>query len=109
MAAFDSIDIAQGDIDQTAWGIELFLTSLSSMSMTVNAGLMMFRIFKVFQGLKSISDEKSLRVTSGTKLRSIVFGNSFVCYPIDSGLDHHSSTDGDGCRVVCLSVHRRYP
>ena len=106
MAAFDSIDIAQGDIDQTAWGIKLLLTSFTSMSMTVNACLIVCRIFTVFQELKSISDEKSLRVTGGTKLRSIIFGNGFVRYPIDSGLDHHSSADSDGCRVLCLSIHR---
>ena len=46
--------------------------------MTVNAlvtGLIVFRIFKVFREVKHVttSDEKSLGVTGGGKLRSIIF------------------------------------
>ena len=46
--------------------------------MTVNAlvtGLIVFRIFKVFREVKDVitSDEKSLGVTGGSKLRSIIF------------------------------------
>ena len=59
------------------WGNTLVLTSLIA-SMTVNAlvtGLIVFRIFKVFRGVKDIttSDEKSLGVTRGRKLRSVIF------------------------------------
>jgi hypothetical protein len=46
--------------------------------MTVNAlvtGLIVFRIFKVFREVKGVttSNEKSLGITGGRKLRSIIF------------------------------------
>jgi len=46
--------------------------------MTVNAlvtGLIVFRIFKVFRGVKSVStlDETSFGITGGKKLQSIIF------------------------------------
>ena len=59
------------------WGNALTLASLIA-SMTVNAlatGLIVFRILKVFREIKdiTISDEKSLGITRGSKLRSIIF------------------------------------
>src|SRR5882757_10088869 len=70
--------IAADDIlTQTEWGIILALIGLTA-SMTVNAlvtGLIVFRIFKVFRQVNSIttSDETSLGVTGGRKLCSIIF------------------------------------
>ena len=69
--------IGQGQIETTTWGDMLALASLTA-SMTVNAlvtGLIVFRIFKVFREVKDVttSDEKSLGVTGGEKLRSIIF------------------------------------
>jgi hypothetical protein len=59
------------------WSNILTLTSLTA-SMTVNAlvtGLIVFRIFKVFRNSRGLttSAEKSLGVTGGGKLRSIIF------------------------------------
>ena len=61
----------------TWWSNALILTSLVA-SMTVNAlvtGSIVFRIFKVFCEVKdtTTSDEKSLGVTRGRKLHSIIF------------------------------------
>jgi hypothetical protein len=69
--------IAQGQIITTTWSNVLALASFT-VSMTVNAlvtGLIVFRIFKVFREVKDVttSDEKSLGVTRGRKLRSIIF------------------------------------
>jgi hypothetical protein len=71
--------IAQGQIDVSAWGSILALASFTA-SMTVNAlvtGLIVFKIFKVFREVKSVttSNEKFLGVThaGGRKLRSIIF------------------------------------
>ena len=69
--------IEHGVAQITLWGFTLSLTSLIA-SMTVNAlatGLIVFRIFKVFRDVKYIitSDEKSLGLTGGWKLRSIIF------------------------------------
>jgi hypothetical protein len=69
--------IAQGQIDISAWGSILVLTSFTA-SMTVNAlvtGLIVFKIFKVFREVKSIttSNEKSLGITGGRKFRSVIF------------------------------------
>src|SRR5882757_9855666 len=70
--------IAADDIlTQTEWGIILALIGLTA-SMTVNAlvtGLIVFRIFKVFREVNSVttSNETSLGVTGGRKLRSIIF------------------------------------
>jgi len=69
--------IAQDSIDETNWGNILGLTGLTA-SMTVNAlvtGLIVFRIFKVFREVKRVttSDETSLGITGGRKLRSIIF------------------------------------
>ena len=62
---------------QTSWSNALGLASLIA-SMIVNAlatGLIVFRIFKVFREVKDVttSDEKSLGVTGGRKLHSIIF------------------------------------
>src|SRR5882757_7252611 len=64
-------------IGVTEGGGILTLTGLTA-SMTVNAlvtGLIVFRIFKVFREVSSVttSDETSLSVTGGRKLRSIIF------------------------------------
>ena len=69
--------LEQGEISVTLWGAILNLTSLTA-SMTVNAlatGLIVFRIVKVFREVKgnTTSEEKSVGVTGGTKLRSIIF------------------------------------
>jgi hypothetical protein len=67
----------QGKLDSTEWGDRLALTGLTT-SMTVNAlvtGLIVFRIFKVFHEVSSAtaSDETSLGVIGGRKIRSILF------------------------------------
>src|SRR5882757_2535746 len=77
IAGAGSLFIGQGEIDVTEWGNILALTSLTA-SMTVNAlvtGLIVFRIFKVFREVRSVttSDETSLGVTGGRKLRSVIF------------------------------------
>src|SRR5882757_2788074 len=79
IAASGAEFIDQDSIDETKWGNILTLTGLTA-SMTVNAlvtGLIVFRIFKVFREIKSvtISDETSLGVTQagGRKLQSIIF------------------------------------
>ena len=69
--------IVQNQIDETAWGTKLTLTSLTT-SMTVNAlvtGLIVFKIFKVFREVKSVttSEDRSLGITRGNKLRSVTF------------------------------------
>jgi hypothetical protein len=68
--------VEQGGIDITTWGRPLILTSLTT-SMTVNAlvtSLIVFRIFKVFREIKAATaDEKSLDVTGGRKIRSVMF------------------------------------
>ena len=69
--------IVQNEIFTDMWGEVLALTSLIA-SMIVNAlatGLIVFRIFKVFREVKDVttSDEKSLGVTGGRKLHSIIF------------------------------------
>ena len=67
----------QGQIVTTTWGSILALASFTA-SMTVNAlvtSLIVFRIFKVFREVKIVttSNEISLGVTGGGKLRSIIF------------------------------------
>ena len=67
----------QGAIYTTAWGYILALAGLAA-SMTVNAlvtGLIVFRIFKVFREVKNVTtlNEKSLGITGGRKLCSIIF------------------------------------
>ena len=69
--------IVQNEVDETVWGIRLALTSLIT-SMTVNAlvtGLIVFKISKVFREVKSVttSEDKSLGITHGNKLRSVIF------------------------------------
>jgi len=77
IASSSSQFIGQDGIDITNWGAILALTGLTA-SMTVNAlvtGLIVFRIFKVFGEVKSLtsSDETSSGITGGRKLRSIIF------------------------------------
>ena len=65
----------QNGIDAAAWGFTVALTSLTA-SMTVNAlvtGLIVFKIFKVFREVKVTMDNKSLCVTGGGRLRSVMF------------------------------------
>jgi hypothetical protein len=71
--------VSQGRIVTTAWGNTLTLASFAA-SMAVNAlvtGLIVFKIFRVFRQVKSIttSNEESLGVShaGGRKLRSIIF------------------------------------
>ena len=68
--------LAQGELWITWWGHVLAVISYTA-SMAVNAlatGLIVFRIYKVFHDVKDIttSDEKSLGLTGGRKLRSII-------------------------------------
>ena len=77
IAGSGAVFIAQDSIYQTNWGNILGLTCLTA-SMTVNAlvtGLIVFRIFKVFREVKRVttSDEISLGIAGGRKLRSIIF------------------------------------
>jgi len=69
--------IGQGGIGAAEWGNIVILTGLTA-SMTVNSlvtTLIVFRIFKVFREVKSVttSAEISLGITGGSKLRSIMF------------------------------------
>ena len=75
--ALSAQHIEQGLFRTTLWGEAVTLTSLIA-SMTVNAlatWLIVFRIYKVFRDVKDIitSDEKSLGLTGGRKLRSVIF------------------------------------
>ena len=77
LATVGSQFILQNGVDQTVWGIRLVLTSLIT-SMTVNAlvtGLIVFKIFKVFREVKSLTtlEDKFLGTTGGTKHRSVIF------------------------------------
>ena len=66
----------QGQFRFAEWSKTLDIASLA-LSMTVNAlvtGLIVFRLFKVFQEVKiSIADEQILGVTSGSTLRRVIF------------------------------------
>ena len=69
--------VVQGQIDTTPWSNMLALASFAA-SMTVNAlvtGLIVLRIFQVFRNSRGLttSEEKSLGVTGGGKLPSIIF------------------------------------
>jgi len=69
--------IVQNQIDETVWGLRLVLTSLIT-SMTVNAlvtGLIVFKIFKVFRNVKSVTtlEDKSWGITDGNKLHAVTF------------------------------------
>ena len=69
--------IDQGEFVITFWGDALVLTSLT-VSMIVNAlatGLIVLRIFKVFRQVRNntTAEEKSLGMTGGGTLRSIIF------------------------------------
>jgi hypothetical protein len=77
ITTIDAFFIVQGGIHETNWGNTVSIISLAA-SMTVNAlvtGLIVFRISKVFREVKGIttSEERSLGVTGGEKLRSIIF------------------------------------
>ena len=68
--------IVQGQIYVAEWINTVEATGLA-LSMTVNAlvtGLIVFRVFKVFQEVKSsIADEQILEVTSGSTLQRVMF------------------------------------
>ena len=77
LAVNGAVSIVQNEVGETAWGNKLVLTSLIT-SMTVNAlvtGLIVFKIFKAFRRVKNVttSEEKSLGIAGGTKLRSLIF------------------------------------
>jgi len=75
MASNGSYFIVQNGIYETFWGEKLAFTSLIT-SMTVNAlvtGLIVFKIFKVFRKSVTTSEDKSLGITGGNKLRSVTF------------------------------------
>ena len=77
MASTGAVVIVQDQVDSPVWGNRLVLTSLIT-SMTVNAlvtGFIVFRIFKVFREVRSVttSEDKSLGITHGNKLRSVTF------------------------------------
>ena len=77
LAVIGSYSIVQNDVHQNVWGARLTLPSLIA-SMIVNAlvtGLIVFKIFKAFQRVKSVttSEEISLGITGRTKLRSVIF------------------------------------
>ena len=64
----------QLDEEVPAWSFPLSLTGLGA-SMSVNAlvtGLIVFRIFKVFQQVKPTSEQQTLGATGGRKLYSII-------------------------------------
>ena len=71
-----SITIAQGSVSALIWAIILTVTGLA-LSMIVNAlvtGLIVFRIFKVFQEVKACTaDDQILGVTGGSTLRRVIF------------------------------------
>jgi hypothetical protein len=71
--------IVQNQVGETVWGLRLALASLIT-SMTVNAlvtGLIVFKIFKVFRKVKSVTtlEDKSWGITQadGNRLRSVTF------------------------------------
>ena len=77
MAYNGAVFIVQSNVDAAVWGNRLLLTGLIT-SMTVNAlvtSLIVFRIFKVFREVRSVttSEDKSLGITRGNKLRSVTF------------------------------------
>ena len=64
-----------GMIDSAAWGTHVTTTCIV-VSMTLNAlvtGLIVFKIFKVFQVSSTILDETSLGVPGGSTLRYVMF------------------------------------
>ena len=77
MAAIGANFIEQDLLHSKYWGYTLTLTSLTA-SMTVNAlvtGLIVFKIFKVFREVKSVttSEDKSFGITRRNKLHSVPF------------------------------------
>ena len=70
------LSIVQGQYHLPKWINTLEVTGLA-LSMTVNAlvtGLIVFRIFKVFQEVKAATaDDQTLGVTGGSTLRRVVF------------------------------------
>ena len=76
-AADGAVFIADDNIGQTLWG-QTAVTISVAFSMAVNAlvtGLIVYRIFKVFQEVQqsSTSADKSLGIVRGRKCRSVIF------------------------------------
>ena len=77
MASVSATFLEPDEYLTTRWGNILSATCFAA-SMVVNAlvtGLIVFKIFKVFREVKrnTTSDERSLGVTGGNKLRSVIF------------------------------------
>ena len=70
------LSIIQDQLDVPDWCNTLVIAGIA-LSMTVNAlvtGLIVFRIFKVFQEVKSVTvDDQTLGVTGGSKLQHVIF------------------------------------
>ena len=70
------LSIVQGQVYAAEWTKPLAIAGIA-LSMTVNAlvtGLIVFRIFKVFQEVKtSIADKQILKVTGRSTLRRVIF------------------------------------
>ena len=70
------MSIVQGQFSFADWSIPLAIAGLT-LSMTVNAlvtGLIVFRIFKVVQEVKTdTADDQILGVTGGSTLRRVIF------------------------------------
>ena len=70
------LSIVQGQVFVPAWSNTLTLTGLT-LSMTVNAlvtGLIVLRIFKVFQEVKTGTlDDQTLGTTGGSTLKRVIF------------------------------------
>ena len=68
--------VVQGQVYNYKWANILFLIGIM-LSMTVNAlvtGLIVFRIFKVFQEVKACTaNDQCLGVTGGSTLRRVIF------------------------------------
>ena len=77
MASIGGVNTVQNEVEEPLWASRLVLTSILA-SLTVNAlvtGLIVFKILQAFQRVKSVttSEEKSLGIAGGTKLRSLIF------------------------------------
>jgi hypothetical protein len=77
MASIGGVGIAQNFVYENLWASRLVLTSILT-SLTVNAlvtSLIVFKILQAFRRVKSVttSEEKSLGIAGGTKLRSLIF------------------------------------
>ena len=70
-----ALSIVQGQLYDAEWGTTLFIAGLT-LSMTVNVlvtGLIVFRIFKVFQEVKTAADHQNLGDTGRNTLQRVIF------------------------------------